>query len=73
MVHQDLKPQNIMRNQLGGLVLIDFGLASVYQLPQNRNLGLNIIKNKKRGFVGTPRYASLASHNGCPQLPKDDI
>lgn len=29
--------------------------------------------NQKKGFIGTPRYASLASHKGLTQLPKDDI
>lgn len=31
------------------------------------------MNSKKRGFIGTPRYASLAAHNGCAQKPKDDI
>lgn len=65
IVHQDLKPQNIMRNANGNLVIIDFGLASFIQN--------DFTKQKKRGFVGTPRYASLASHRGVCQTPKDDI
>lgn len=65
IVHQDLKPQNIMRNSFGNLIIIDFGLASFYKSTMN--------KQKKRGFIGTPRYASLASHKGNYQTPKDDI
>ena len=30
-------------------------------------------KSRKRGFVGTPRYASVAAHKGTIQGPKDDI
>lgn len=50
-----------MRNAQGSLCIIDFGLSAVY----NSSLSENIQKeNKKRGFVGTPRYASIAAHNG---------
>ena len=28
---------------------------------------------RKRGFIGTPRYACLAAHNGIMQRPKDDL
>ena len=27
VIHQDLKPQNIMRNSSGNLTIIDFGLS----------------------------------------------
>ena len=30
IIHQDLKPQNIMRNSNGNLILIDFGLSTVF-------------------------------------------
>jgi hypothetical protein len=53
-----------MRNDSGNLVIIDFGL-SIYTNP-------NIFESN-RGFVGTPRYASLAAHLGLAQKPKDDI
>ena len=55
VIHQDLKPHNIMKDDNGHYVLIDFGLSSI--LTHNK-------KNKRRGFVGTPRYASLAAHHG---------
>lgn len=68
IIHQDLKPQNIMRNGKGGLVIIDFGLSTI--LPPNCS---SIVKQKKRGFIGTPRYASISAHKGLIQTPKDDI
>lgn len=69
IIHQDLKPQNIMRNTKGSLVIIDFGLSAVLPL----NYSSTIHKQKKRGFIGTPRYASIAAHQGLVQTPKDDI
>lgn len=29
VIHQDLKPQNLMRNEKGNIVLIDFGLSMI--------------------------------------------
>lgn len=54
-----------MRKKDGSLVIIDFGLSLFLSEPKNQN--------KKRGFVGTPRYASCAAHKGECQKPKDDI
>lgn len=34
IIHQDLKPQNIMRNNQGNLVIIDFGLSAM-PLPES--------------------------------------
>lgn len=53
-----------MKDDNGNYVLIDFGLSSI--VSQNQ-------KQKRRGFIGTPRYASLAAHNGECQTGKDDI
>jgi serine/threonine protein kinase len=56
IVHQDLKPHNIMRKS-GKLFIIDFGLAR--QLNKEESKNLYTIK----GFIGTPRYASVRAHN----------
>lgn len=69
IIHQDLKPQNIMKNRKGNLIIIDFGLSTILPL----NYTSIISRQKKRGFVGTPRYASIAAHQGQVQTPKDDI
>lgn len=66
-VHQDLKPQNIMRNLQGQLIIIDFGLSALIKHKSAE------IDHQKKGFIGTPRYASCAAHEGLPQIPKDDI
>ena len=65
VIHQDLKPQNIMRDEHQNLYIIDYGLSFLQIVPKG--------KEKKRGFIGTPRYASLAAHKGLPQRSKDDI
>lgn len=54
-----------MRKKDGSLVIIDFGLSSFLSEEKNQY--------KKRGFIGTPRYASCAAHKGECQKPKDDI
>jgi serine/threonine protein kinase len=65
VLHQDLKPHNLMRGQEGCLYFIDFGLAR--QVPLRR--GRSVVK----GFIGTPRYASVRAHNMLEQSKKDDL
>lgn len=55
VLHQDIKPHNIMRSQQGKLYLVDFGLS---RMASNNKHTVNI-----SGFVGTPRYASIRAHN----------
>ena len=56
MVHLDLKPKNMMRNQNGNLFLIDFGLSKQYddngEPESSTSIGL-----------GTPGYAPLEQAN----------
>jgi serine/threonine protein kinase len=66
IVHQDLKPHNIMRKD-GKLFIIDFGLAR--QLSTDKSKSPYVIK----GFIGTPRYASVRAHNMFEQGKKDDL
>ena len=72
IIHQDLKPQNIMRSVEGNLVFIDFGLSLI--VSNKNSPSQMIIKQKpRRGFIGTPRYASISAHQGIEQTPKDDL
>lgn len=50
-----------MINSKGEYVFIDFGISKKL-IPQT-NVNDNQQK-KVRGFIGTPRYASVAAHKG---------
>lgn len=65
VIHQDLKPHNLMRSEAGQLFLVDFGLARQI-FDSSRGYAI-------RGFIGTPRYASVRAHNLFEQSKKDDL
>ena len=65
VLHRDIKPHNIMRGKGGKLYLVDFGLS---KLTTGHTHNVNI-----RGFIGTPRYASIQAHQMMSQSKKDDI
>lgn len=72
MVHRDLKPENILIGKAGDadkLYLVDFGISKFYKDKDGLHIGLN----KKKPFVGTSRYASIAAHNGHELSRKDDL
>ena len=63
VIHQDIKPQNIMVSK-GEYYLVDFGLSN-YLTGKNPLL--------MKGFIGTPRYASIRAHGHFEQTKKDDL
>lgn len=75
IVHRDLKPHNFMlgaHNHNNGVVyLADFGLAKSYAC---RKTGAHIRPRvARRGLVGTPKFAPIASHMGLAQARRDDL
>jgi len=54
ILHRDLKPHNIMKNSNNSFFLIDYGLSKELSLLSSREF--------MKGFIGTPRYASVRAH-----------
>lgn len=71
-VHRDIKPENFLigvGKSKSNIFLIDFGLAK--SLESSKKSEAN--GHKKKGLVGTARYASITAHLGEEQGPKDDL
>ena len=72
IIHNDLKPSNVMFDSQGNLKILDFGIAKthshedLYAAPS-----LNDDKPTSTGY--TPTYASPAQLNGKEATKKDDI
>jgi serine/threonine protein kinase len=69
-IHRDIKPDNFVMDKVNGntLYCIDFGLAKKY-IKANKHYNFS----DDKGFCGTARYASIASHLGHTQSRKDDL
>jgi len=72
-IHGDLKPSNFLlgsSNKRNQVFIIDFGLAKQYRYPKT---GKHIPLTEKNGFHGTPRYASVHTHEGIAPSRRDDV
>lgn len=49
IIHKDIKPKNIMRDQNGEIKIVDFGVAAI---------GAGTEKHKPRYIIGSPHYIS---------------
>ncbi len=63
VIHRDLKPTNIMLERLGGLKVMDYGIARAQFREGLTTTG---------GFIGTPQYAAPEAAEGRTE-PKSDI
>lgn len=79
IVYRDLKPENICigLNNPNKIYLIDFGLAKPFMVKKKDEKGRermeHIPLSEGRNLIGTPRYASLHSHNGLELSRRDDL
>jgi eukaryotic-like serine/threonine-protein kinase len=68
VIHRDVKPDNIMRRDADGkLVLIDFGAIKQVRTPQYPQLG----EVTKTISIGTPGYMPLEQAGGTPRSSSD--
>ena len=65
ILHRDLKPTNILVNQRGRPVILDFGLAQIYDATRRQD--------STGGFVGTPAYMSPEQAEQAPLDPRSDV
>jgi serine/threonine protein kinase len=70
IVHSDIKPDNFMVNEKKRVVLIDFGLSSLYY-----NVEKDVYKENKpcEHLIGSPKFASFNLHAGHSVSPRDDL
>ena len=70
IVHSDIKPDNFMVDEKKHVILIDFGLSSLYY-----NAEKNVYKENKQceHLIGSPKFASYNLHAGHSVSPRDDL
>ncbi len=64
VIHRDVKPSNVMRENSGRLILTDFGLAKVITSPGLTTSGANL---------GTPAYMAPEQVTGQPADARADL
>lgn len=70
IVHSDIKPDNFMVDEKKHVILIDFGLSSLYY-----NAEKDVYKENKQceHLIGSPKFASYNLHAGHSVSPRDDL
>ncbi len=61
MLHNDLKPQNVLVDAQGRVVILDFGLS-----------GSRDAARRQRGFAGTPQFMAPELFTGAAATPASD-
>ena len=67
VIHRDLKPGNILMNELGDVKIVDFGIAAAARGGQND------AASEAGKFVGTPAYAAPEQIRGQSPDARADI
>src|SRR6185312_14933484 len=64
VVHRDVKPENVLRDENGTARLTDFGIARLAAGPR---------RTRTTRIVGTPDYLAPEVIEGCPPTPAVDV
>ncbi len=70
VVHSDIKPDNFMVDERENVVIIDFGLSSLYYNAEKDVYKENV---KSADLIGSAKYASYNLHLGNSVGPRDDL
>ncbi|KAH8074510.1 protein kinase [Aureococcus anophagefferens] len=72
LIHRDIKPANFVTSvgEQASVFCIDFGLSKRYRHPHTMQ---HIPYREGRSLTGTPRYASVANHQGVETSRRDDL
>ncbi len=70
VVHSDIKPDNFMVDERENVIIIDFGLSSLYYNVENDIYKENV---KTVDLIGSAKYASYNLHLGNSVGPRDDL